>query len=161
MKENPGISTPSGRQSGFSLIEVLIAFSILAVGILGVNAMLINASQSERYSAYSRTADRLAMKKLEELRSIGDKQEDVLAFNTHNLAMDSGTGDKDESFGSFMIHYAIANTGQPNALLATVTVGWGGECDSCIPGNFATYISPTACKYRTAMSTIIFTKYTE
>jgi len=154
------MSTRTCRESGFTLVEVLVAFSILAVGVLGVNAMLMNASQHEQYAASARTANRLAMKKLEELRSLGDTQDTILAKDG-DLEMDTPTTDKDEKFGGFVIQYAVTPTGQSNALLGKVTVGWGGQCNSCIPGNAGTYVSPDGCKYKTAVTSIVFTRNTE
>jgi len=150
------MSTQTCRESGFTLLEVLMAFSILAVGILGVNAMLMNAAQGERYAASERTAHRLAVKKLEELRSMGNNPTLVSGKND-TYEMDTPTADKDEKFGAFVIGYKVADTSANNAYLARVTVGWGGACDSCVPGT-PPYVDPATCEHKTAVTSVIFTR---
>jgi prepilin-type N-terminal cleavage/methylation domain-containing protein len=61
-------------QSGFALIEVMIAIVILAVGLLGLAALLAQLTGTTTQSRYSGTEVMLASEKLEDLnqRVVGD-----------------------------------------------------------------------------------------
>ncbi len=58
------------NQKGFTLIEVLIALVILAVGLLGVTAMQITAIRGNHFSDNLTRATVLAQNKLEELKHL-------------------------------------------------------------------------------------------
>lgn len=62
------------RQSGFALVEVIIAIAILAVGLLGLAALLANLTGTTTQSRYLSAEVMLASEKLEDLnqRSTGD-----------------------------------------------------------------------------------------
>lgn len=55
------------RQSGFALIEVMIAIAILAVGLLGLAALLANLTGTTTQSRYLSAEVMLASEKLEDL----------------------------------------------------------------------------------------------
>jgi len=63
------VPLPPSKESGFTLLEVLVAFSILAVGILGLATMLTQSMQYENRSAEMRNADRLIMKVSETIKN--------------------------------------------------------------------------------------------
>jgi type IV pilus assembly protein PilV len=58
------------KQKGFSLVEVLIALVILAVGLLGVTGMQITAIRGNHFSGNLTQATVLAQNKLEELKHL-------------------------------------------------------------------------------------------
>ncbi|HZU30649.1 MAG TPA: prepilin-type N-terminal cleavage/methylation domain-containing protein [Candidatus Angelobacter sp.] len=62
------------RQDGFALIEVMIAIFILAVGLLGLAALMAQLSGTTGHSRYMGTQVMLASEKLEDLNrlTIGD-----------------------------------------------------------------------------------------
>jgi prepilin-type N-terminal cleavage/methylation domain-containing protein len=55
------------RQSGFALVEVMIAIAILAVGLLGLCALLANLTGTTTQSRYLGTEVMLASEKMEDL----------------------------------------------------------------------------------------------
>ncbi|MBW1981383.1 MAG: prepilin-type N-terminal cleavage/methylation domain-containing protein [Deltaproteobacteria bacterium] len=59
-------------KSGFTLLEVLTAVSILAVGILAVASMQVSAIQENSFSNETTVCTYLAQAKLEELKSVAD-----------------------------------------------------------------------------------------
>lgn len=59
----------SGKpQGGFTLVEVLIAMVVLSVGLLGLSAMMIVATNSLAFSKRLTTATTLAQDKLEAIK---------------------------------------------------------------------------------------------
>ena len=57
-------------QRGFSLIEVMVAFAILSVGMAGVAAMLLTSMQSDQYSIEMRDGDMVALRQVEYLKAL-------------------------------------------------------------------------------------------
>ncbi|HEX3091712.1 MAG TPA: prepilin-type N-terminal cleavage/methylation domain-containing protein, partial [Candidatus Angelobacter sp.] len=55
------------RQGGFALIETLIAISILAIGLLGIAALLAQLAGNSTQSRYTSTEALLASEKLDDL----------------------------------------------------------------------------------------------
>lgn len=65
------------NQSGFTLIEVMIAITILAIGILGVAKMQISAMQGNSYASGLTEATSFAQNKMEELASLAYDDTDL------------------------------------------------------------------------------------
>jgi type IV pilus assembly protein PilV len=77
-----------GNQSGFTLLEVLIAISILTVGLLGVAQMQIMGIRGNYFSGNTTTALTLAEEKMEDLlgKSYSDTDlDDTETGNNANL----------------------------------------------------------------------------
>ena len=86
MNHRPSIeSSRKDNERGFTLIEVIVAISILTVGILAVASMQIKAMGGNYFSSGVTESTTLAQDKLEELITVpyGDAQ---LSAGTHNEA---------------------------------------------------------------------------
>jgi len=65
------LQTPSKRESGFTLLEVLIAIVILSVGLLGMAALTVGIINGNRFSNEVSKATTLAQDKMEDIRRLG------------------------------------------------------------------------------------------
>lgn len=57
-------------RAGFTIIEVLVAMSLMAIGMLGIVALMRGATSASGYSRRATEAAVLAEDKLEELRTV-------------------------------------------------------------------------------------------
>ena len=119
-------------QSGFTLIEVLIAVSILTIGLLAVASMQVSAIRGNDFSSNVTEATVLAQDKLELLSTLpyahGDLQDQDGDFDS-GLA-DSGAGaDYSETpaapFSRYTVSWNVAeNNPVPDAKTIRVIVTW-------------------------------------
>jgi len=83
----------SRRYSGFSLTEVLVSIVVLAVGVLGVARMQLNALMSTRQLAFHTTAMQLASEMADKIRantvSMDEGESPFLGFDYSSNAGDS------------------------------------------------------------------------
>lgn len=70
--ETSKLQTKSARNTGFALVETLIAIVILAVGLLGAAALLAQLTGSSSTSRYMSTEALLASEKLDDLNRLPD-----------------------------------------------------------------------------------------
>ena len=85
-------------QSGFTVIEVMIAITILAIGLLGIASMQMNAIRGNSLSDNITCALALAEDKMEELMGLDyfdPALEDIL-FNNNLAGISEGLVDKQE-----------------------------------------------------------------
>jgi type IV pilus assembly protein PilV len=61
----------SGRRGGFGMLELLIALTILAIGILGITKLQMQSSFGNAGSRNQSAANNLARSKLEEIKRVG------------------------------------------------------------------------------------------
>lgn len=54
---------------GFTLIELMVALALLAIGMAGVGTMLVASFQSDRYNAQMRRAESISLKLFEKFKS--------------------------------------------------------------------------------------------
>jgi prepilin-type N-terminal cleavage/methylation domain-containing protein len=125
-------------QPGFTVLEVLIAVSILTVGLLGVASMQISAIRGNFFSDNTTTALCLAEDKMEDLmgRNFDDGGlVDTTAANNGNLDSIS-TVDFEETVnadgqvvagGEYRRIWNIANSTDPQMKTVTVMVTWQGD----------------------------------
>jgi len=72
--------------AGFSLIETLVALTLLLAGVAGASLLLLQCVQYERESANRRTAIRLAGSLAEELRTLRREDGEPLATDAPAIA---------------------------------------------------------------------------
>ncbi len=96
---------------GFSLLEVLISLSVLAVGLIGMIAMFGSGYMKLKGGDDRTVAVQLAQNKMEALR--------FLPW--------SKVSDGDASQDNMTIGWSIDPTGDPNIRLITVDVSWLGS----------------------------------
>ena len=67
-RQKPKRDIKNNRDSGFTLIEVLIAIVILSVGLLGMAALTVGIINGNKFSNGLTTATTLAQDKMEDIR---------------------------------------------------------------------------------------------
>jgi type IV pilus assembly protein PilV len=79
-----GFNRRSGVDSGFTLIETLIAMAVFAIGILAVGSMQISSVHNNASARMRTEALILASEKVEELMSLPDYNDPLLSDVTHS-----------------------------------------------------------------------------
>ncbi len=110
------------NKKGFSLLEVVLAMLILAVGILAVIGMQISSIRGNFFSNNLTHASVLAQDQLEFLRS-RSSDDPELAIGTHNGGQVSGT---------IFSRQHVVTSPTPDMLSITVTVGWKERTDHSV-----------------------------
>ncbi len=85
----------NNHQPGFTIIEVLIALAIFAVGILAVGSMQISAINTNAGARNSTTLVTMAKDRVEELMALDYDDAPELAAGEHSVAAGSFTQDTD------------------------------------------------------------------
>jgi len=79
--------------AGFTLLEVLIAIVILAIGLLGLSALQLVAVKGNAYSSEMTYASMIARQKFEEFKSLAYNDTDLLpANNPHTQTVTDSRG---------------------------------------------------------------------
>jgi type IV pilus assembly protein PilV len=111
-----------GNQPGFTLLEVLIAISILTIGLLGVAQMQIMGIRGNYFSGNTTTALALAEEKMEDL--LGDSYAAVISGNDANNPIDE-TG---QAGGIYTRMWVVAdNSPIIDTKTVTVNVSWANH----------------------------------
>ena len=121
------------KQQGFSLIEALVAFLILSVGMLGI-ASLQTLSLKSGSTAMYRTA---AVMKVDEIVESMRANQSVIAKYA------AGTGDPGADNGCRQTASTAASVCTPDELAADDILHWKNSLKTVLPNNAATTASVT------------------
>ncbi|MEA1947626.1 MAG: prepilin-type N-terminal cleavage/methylation domain-containing protein [Thermodesulfobacteriota bacterium] len=124
----------SRKDEGFTLIEVLIAISIFAVGLLAVAAMQTSAIRVNSSAAQLTELNTWGIDKLEQLMGLPYTDPWLeAAGNPPNLDTAGNTHEDPQTAGGFTVSWQItdgdltANTPVPGTKLITITVTGKGK----------------------------------
>ena len=95
---------------GFTLIEVLIAISVLTIGLLAIGSVQISSIRGNSTGKMTSQAASFA----------ADQMERLLALNYTDPQLNTGNYQRQE--GSYSIDWTVANAATANTILITVTV---------------------------------------
>lgn len=105
-------------RAGFSLVEILVAMTILSVGLLGMTLLIVGVSRVNSVSDNLTTAATLALDKMENIQGLGYANA-VSATENYNTIT---------KFGSFKrVTNVINDSPSPGMKNITVKVYWGSD----------------------------------
>jgi len=112
-----------GNQSGFTLLEVLIAISILTVGLLGVAQMQIMGITGNYFSGNTTAALTLAEEKMEDL--LGKSYTDAELTSGNHPDANNPIDETGQAGGIYTRMWIVTdNTPITDTKTVTVTVSW-------------------------------------
>jgi len=111
LKDDQKMNPPGSHQSGYLLVEIMIALAIFAIGFLAVGTLVLSTTRNNTTGNIATQATMLAIERLEELKSM-----DV-------SAMDGDEGQPDQ-VGIFERSWTVTDTGIGASRLIEVTVSW-------------------------------------
>ena len=109
------------REKGFTLLELIIAMSILSVGLLAVCTMVIMVMNSNKMSRNLTTAVNLAQNKIDDLRKLSseDNYAGIVASTESSLDETGNAGS-----GIFDRTVTVVANADPTFKTVQVTVSW-------------------------------------
>ena len=133
--ENIDSKEKKNRESGFTLIEVLVAIVILMFGLLAVGTMQISAMRGNFMGGNTSIALSLASQKMEDILNKDFNHADLLDSNTGNNGSLSSTTSVDHqeyvsedgavgTGGFFRRIWNVANQASPTRKSIVVIVSW-------------------------------------
>ncbi|MFQ5918099.1 MAG: prepilin-type N-terminal cleavage/methylation domain-containing protein [Candidatus Binatia bacterium] len=113
----------NGRNDrGFTLLEILVAVTLLSIGLLGVAGLTVGIMRGNRHSNMTTTATTLAQDKIEDVRANGYS------------GTPAGTFPEPYNNADFPFYKRVTvvtdNTPSPNMKTVTVTVYWNLDASS-------------------------------
>jgi len=118
------VAMRNGRNDkGFTLLEILVAVTLLAIGLLGIAGLTVGIMRGNRHSNMATTATTLAQDKIEEIRGTDYSG---IAPGTVQEQYNDITG--------FPFHKRVTQVipSPPNMKRVTVTVSWDGGASSVV-----------------------------
>lgn len=115
----------NSKQRGFTLIEVLVAITVMAIGLTGIATMGISTIKADTQSQGASVATALAREKLDQLRILRPNDADWVPGSNHS---ESGL-EEDGSMGSgpYTRTWVVEepdDVNYPNFMRVEVTVSW-------------------------------------
>jgi len=112
------------NKKGFTLLEILVALTILSVGLLGLASLQIVAVRSNSFSLQLSTATILAQQKLEEFKQTPYAN---IASGSDTISSQTGTGAVATLGITFNRQWTVSdNTPVADSKQVDVTVSWTG-----------------------------------
>jgi len=136
-----------GSQRGFSLLEAMVAFGILAIGMAGVATMLIMSMRSDQYSAELRDGEQVAMRVIEQLKADASRENMDITHGGGGWVYSNLYTQTGSLLGYSFIWSLTSNYPYSGLDRLDIQVGWGGE--NCTKDTFGD------CKYRTRVINFI------
>lgn len=100
------------QESGFSILETLIAATVLGVSLLGMAQLVGLAVQQDGFARYSTAAISIARSKVEELKA------------NYNQQISSGTPASSLTDGSHGPEYRVVQSGSEDSANRSLSVSW-------------------------------------
>jgi len=128
----------TGSEKGFSLLEVMVAMLILSIGMLGVGTMILTSFSNDRYNQRARTAEYMAVSKVEELRGLS-----AAKIAQGDKLSEADSGSDEASDGPFVRLWTVSTpeADTPEVRRVTVVVGWPKD-------NRCTKDTLNSCRFR-------------
>jgi len=116
------------KDAGFTLIEIVIAISILAVGLLGVAAMQTSAIQVNSAAGQMTTRMNWAQDKMEELKALAFSDPWLESAGNPPGVDSAGNSHEQTTSDGYTVRWDVAdNTPVPNTKRIVVTITGKGK----------------------------------
>ncbi len=121
MRGHPGPTRPIlGTRRGLSLIELMVAVTIMAIGLVGVASMFIVGYRTQVHAHFASVATDIAGKKIEEMKSAGYNSITAINFPSTFTVTDIPTGQGTIAWQPY------PDASSTNQYLVQVVVTWAG-----------------------------------
>jgi len=111
------------NDKGFTLLEILVAVTLLTIGLLGVAGLTVGIMRGNRHSNIVTTATTLAQDRMEEIRKRGYDNVDTTTFPDEDYNTIT-------NFPFYKRVTSIAVGPSVNMKTVTITVSWDGGASS-------------------------------
>jgi len=117
IQTSPFTGDPISQKKGFTLIELMLALTILIFVVLGTSSTIINVARIAANARKTTLASDLCQSKIEEIRSFG--------YNANFLNSEEPNIDAEGNSGGIFTRTVTDSNGPiPNTKSITVTVSW-------------------------------------
>ena len=117
------------QDKGFTLVELLVALTILAMGLFALTQMGVTSINSNRGSSEETIATRLAQNKIDELKK---EMYTSLAIQANVLDAQNPLNSQGINGGTYVRSWSIANGPTTGTKKVTVRVTWANGSKSVV-----------------------------